>query len=84
MWVQTGLFGNVERPLKAGKNGNGTGTVHSRSKPAPWDGICVESCWMAREEKCACHCGGANHGKGLTSEYEKLEDFTEGERRLRK
>lgn len=31
----------------------------------PWDGICVEACWNAEEEKCVCHCDGVNHGRGV-------------------
>lgn len=30
----------------------------------PYAGICCESCWTAKKEKCVCHCGGVYHGLG--------------------
>jgi len=43
-----------------------------KAHPAPWDGICCEACWNATEEKCVCSCGGTNHGRGKSGNYEKL------------
>ena len=34
----------------------------------PWQDICCEACWNAREKKCTCHCGGIYHGEGLKRE----------------
>lgn len=66
---QISLFGEKVSERKNGKRNNGNGRRH----PSPFDGICCESCWNAREEECVCRCGGANHGKGLTGKFSKLE-----------
>ncbi|MCS7114056.1 MAG: hypothetical protein N0A00_01385, partial [Candidatus Bathyarchaeota archaeon] len=49
--------------------------VKENGHVGPWEGVCCEACWFAKEEKCVCKCGGRNHGRGLTGKYEKLEDF---------
>ena len=60
------------------KQGNGK-TGNKKKKPAPWDGICCETCWNATKENCVCRCGGANHGRGKSGDYVKLEGFEDAE-----
>jgi predicted RNA methylase len=50
-----------------------------KPKVGPWNGICTEKCWYAEEKKCVCKCEGANHGRGVSKEYGKLDDFNETE-----
>ncbi len=38
-------------------------------------GECNESCLMAREVKCVCKCGGANHGAHLKKDVKHLDEF---------
>jgi hypothetical protein len=54
------------------------------SKLGPWQIICTFACWYALEERCRCKCGGANHGRGVSKEYAKLDDFQGSEHALRK
>ena len=73
MLRQTGLFGGVvpiQSKAKASKKNGGA------KHPNPWDGICVEACWYAREKRCVCRCGGRHHGKGRNGHEEKLEKFS--------
>lgn len=76
MQIQTGLFSSIvnSQIMKSGKT---TAEKTKGKKLGPWDGICCEACWNAEEEKCTCKCGGANHGRGKTQKYEKLDDFEE-------
>jgi len=68
--TQLSLFGEKVSVKKNGKrNGNG------RKHPGPFDGICCESCWNAKEEECIRRCGGVNHGRGLTGKFSKLDAF---------
>jgi len=48
---------------------------------APWKEVsCCEACWMAREDRCVCKCGGLYHGFGNPDNEEKVEK----RRRIRK
>jgi len=38
---------------------------------------CNMNCLMAREVKCVCSCGGANHGALVKKDLARLDDFTE-------
>lgn len=31
----------------------------------PWKGICSPSCWVAKQKRCRCRCGGEHHSEGL-------------------
>jgi len=72
MMVQASLFGtgavrilNENKPLIK--------TVSQRVHP--WDGVCCEACWMAREKECACRCHGRNHGAGLVYRQRKQKSL---------
>ena len=50
MIMQTDLTGNTITPANPEK---------------PWESLgCCESCYMAKEKRCVCRCGGAFHGLG--------------------
>lgn len=66
LWQQTTIFGE-KLPL-------------NESDPErPPEGVCVESCYMAKEEKCSCRCNGAYHGLGKLNKRTKksLDEATE-------
>jgi hypothetical protein len=45
-------------------------------RPAKIPRDCCEACVMAREIKCVCRCGGANHGSALKKDIKRLDEFT--------
>ena len=52
----------------------------SREKEVhPWDDVCCESCWNAKEDLdlCVCKCGGQFHSRGIIKEDETLDQFSE-------
>jgi hypothetical protein len=34
-------------------------------KEPPYAKICCKRCWLAKRDKCTCHCGGVHHKEGL-------------------
>jgi len=36
--------------------------LNGKSLTPPWQGVCSQACWEAKEERCRCQCKGVHHG----------------------